>query len=93
MLLVVTREGYSRKGWQSLGFGRLGLRMWPVAFFGTLAITVAATAAVWATPLASVAAPDGGIVNSAVGLVIQVLILATSFALAEEIGIRGYLLP
>jgi membrane protease YdiL (CAAX protease family) len=93
MLLVVTREGYARKGWQSLGLGRLRLRMWPVAFFGTLAITVAATAAVWATPLASVTAPDGGIITSAVGLVIQVLILATSFALAEEIGIRGYLLP
>ena len=93
MLLVVTREGYSRKGWQSLGLGRLGLRMWPIAFFGTLAITVAATAAVWATPLASVTAPAGGIIKSAVSLVIQVLILATSFALAEEIGIRGYLLP
>lgn len=92
MLLVVTREGYSRKGWQSLGLGRLGLRLWPIAFLGTLAITVAATAAVWATPLASVTAPHGGIINSAVGLVIQVLILATSFALAEEIGIRGYLL-
>jgi uncharacterized protein len=93
MLLVVTREGYSRKGWQSLGLGRLGLRMWPIAFFGTLAITVAATAAVWATPLASVTAPAGGIISSAVSLVIQVLILATTFALAEEIGIRGYLLP
>jgi len=93
MLLVITGEGYSRKAWQSLGLGRLGLRMWPIAFFGTLAITVAATAAVWATPLASVTAPAGGILNSAVGLVIQVLILATTFALAEEIGIRGYLLP
>ena len=93
MLLVVTRDGYSRKGWRSLGLHRLGLRMWPIAFFGTLAITVAATAAVWATPLASVTAPAGGILNSAVGLVIQVLILATTFSLAEEIGIRGYLLP
>ena len=94
MLLVVTREGYSRKGWQSLGLHRLGLRMWPIAFFGTLAITVAATAAVWATPLASVTAPAGaGIINSAVSLVLQVLLLATTFSLAEEIGIRGYLLP
>ena len=38
MPLVVTREGYSRKGWQSLGLHRLGLRMWPIAFFGTLAM-------------------------------------------------------
>lgn len=93
MLLVVTRDGYSRKGWQALGLQRLGLRMWGIAFFGTLAITVAATAAVWLTPLASVTAPAGGIVNSVVSLVIQVLLLATTFALAEEIGIRGYLLP
>ena len=94
MLLVVTREGYTRKGWQSLGLHRLGLRMWPIAFFGTLAITVAATAAVWATPLASVTAPaGGGIMKSAVSLVIKVALLATTFSLAEEIGIRGYLLP
>ena len=94
MLLVVTRDGYTRKGWRSLGLGRLGLRMWPIAFFGTLAITVAATATVWATPLASVTVPaGGGIINSAVSLVLQVLLLATTFALAEEIGIRGYLLP
>ena len=64
-----------------------------IALLRQLAITVAATAAVWATPLASVTAPAGGILNSAVGLVIQVLILATTFELAEEIGIRGYLLP
>jgi hypothetical protein len=59
--------------------------MWPIAFFGTLAITVAATAAVWATPLASVTAPAGGIINASVKLVVQVLILATTFSLAEEI--------
>jgi uncharacterized protein len=93
MLLVVTREGYCRKGWQPLGLHRLGLRTWWIAFFGTLAITVAATAAVWATPLASVTAPAEGIIKPAVSLVIQVLLLATTFSLAEEIGIRGYLLP
>jgi hypothetical protein len=89
MLLVVAREGNSRKGWQSLGLGRLGLRLWWIAFFGTLAITVAATAAVWATPLASVTAPAGGIINSAVKLAIQVLLLATAFSLAKEIGLNA----
>lgn len=93
MLLVVTREGYSREGWKSLGLHRLGLRVWWIAFFGTLLITVAATAAVWATPLASVTMPPGGVLNSVVRLVIQTLLLATTFSLAEEIGIRGYLLP
>jgi membrane protease YdiL (CAAX protease family) len=93
MLLVVTREGYSRDGWKSLGLHRLGVRVWWIAFFGTLLITIAATAAVWATPLASVTMPPGGVLNSVVRLVIQTLLLATTFSLAEEIGIRGYLLP
>jgi membrane protease YdiL (CAAX protease family) len=93
MLLVVTRDGYSREGWKSLCLHRLGLRVWWIAFFGTLLITVAATAAVWATPLASVTMPPGGVLNSVVRLVIQTLLLATTFSLAEEIGIRGYLLP
>ena len=93
MLLVVTREGYSREGWKSLGLHRLGLRVWWIAFFGTLLITVVATAAVWATPLASVTTPPGGVLNAVVNFVILTLILATTFALAEEIGIRGYLLP
>ena len=69
MLLVVTREGYARKGWQSLGLHRLGLRIWSIAFFGTLLISVAASAVVWATPLASFTAPAGGIINPAVILV------------------------
>ena len=28
MLLVVTREGYSREGWKVLGLHRLGLSVW-----------------------------------------------------------------
>lgn len=92
MLLIVTREGYSREGWRSLGLHRLGLRMWWIAFFGTLAITVVASATVWATPLASVTLSANAVLNETVGLVLQVLILATCFSLSEEIGIRGYLL-
>jgi membrane protease YdiL (CAAX protease family) len=58
-------------------------------FVGTLLITLVATAAVWATPLASVTTPPGRVLNSVVNFVIQMLILATTFPLAEEIGIRG----
>src|SRR5215213_8593308 len=56
MLLVVTREG-----WKSLGLHRLGLSVWWIAFGATLLITVAASAIVWATPLASFIMPEGGI--------------------------------
>ena len=60
MLLVVTRDGRSRQGWRSLGLHRLGLRLWPIAIFGTLLITVVASAVVWLTPLASVVVPAVG---------------------------------
>jgi uncharacterized protein len=93
MLLVVTREGYSREGWKVLGLHRLGLGVWWIAFGLTLLITVAASAVVWATPLASFVVPEGGIVDSLLNFLIQVVILMLTFSLAEEIGIRGYLLP
>ena len=93
MLLVVTREGYSKEGWKSLGLHRLGLNVWWIAFGGTLLITVVASAVVWATPLASFIVPEGGIVTNFIDFLIQVVILALTFALAEEIGVRGYLLP
>jgi hypothetical protein len=64
MLLVVTREGYSREGWKSLGVHRLGLNVWWIAFGVTLLITVAATAIVWATPLASLRVPEIGIADT-----------------------------
>jgi uncharacterized protein len=89
MLLVVTRDGYSREGWKSLGLHRLGLNVWWIAFGATLLITVAASAVVWATPLASFVVPEGGIANA----VINFLITALTLALAEEIGMRGYLQP
>src|SRR5215203_1096099 len=93
MLLVVTREGYSKEGWKSLGLHRLGLNVWWIAFGVTLLITVAASAVVWATPLASFAIPEGGIINPVINFLIQFVILVLWFALGEEIGMRGYLQP
>src|SRR5215218_9249494 len=93
MLLVVTREGYSKEGWKSLGLHRLGLSVWWLAFGVTLLITVAASAIVWATPLASFVMPEGGILNPVINFLIQFVILVLTFALGEEIGMRGYLQP
>jgi membrane protease YdiL (CAAX protease family) len=93
MLLVVTREGYSKEGWKSLGLHRLGLNVWWIAFGVTLLITVAASTVVWATPLASFVVPEGGIINPVINFLIQFVILALTFALGEEIGMRGYLQP
>jgi membrane protease YdiL (CAAX protease family) len=93
MLLLVTREGYTKEGWKVLGLHRLGLSVWWIAFGLTLLITVAASAIVWATPLASFVVPEAGIVDATINFLIQVVILMLTFSLAEEIGIRGYLLP
>jgi len=93
MLLVVTRDGHSKEGWRTLGLHRLGLRVWWIAFFGTLAITVVANAAVWLTPLASATVPPQGVLRVVGSFLLQLPILATTFVLCEEIGFRGYLLP
>jgi uncharacterized protein len=93
MLLVVTRDGYSKEGWKSLGLHRLGLTVWWIAFGATLLITVAASAIVWATPLASFVVPEGGIINPIIWFLLMVGVFALTFVLGEEIGMRGYLQP
>src|SRR5215203_5493889 len=93
MLLVVTRDGYSREGWKSLGLHRLGLNVWWIAFGLTLLVTVAASAVVWATPLASFTMPEGGILDPSISFFILFGMTVLWFGLAEEIGMRGYLQP
>ena len=97
LLLVVTRDGYSREGWKSLGLHRLGLSVWWIAFGVSLLISVVAAAIVWTTPLASFVVPEGGILmgvlNAAIKLLLQVCVVALPFMLSEEIGMRGYLQP
>ena len=93
MLLVVTRDGYTKEGWKSLGLHRLGLNVWWIAFGLTLLITVAASAVVWATPLASFVVPEGGILNAILSFFIFFGMVVLFFGLAEEIGMRGYLQP
>jgi membrane protease YdiL (CAAX protease family) len=93
MLLVVTRDGYSKEGWKSLGLHRLGLNVWWIAFGLTFLITVAASAVVWATPLASFVVPEGGLIDPILSFFIFFGMSVVWFALAEEIGMRGYLQP
>jgi uncharacterized protein len=93
MLLVVTREGYSKEGWKSLGLHRLGLNVWWIAFGVTLLIYVAAAAVVWATPLASFVLPEDGVAGPISGFLIFFVVETLTFSLGEEIGMRGYLQP
>ena len=93
MLLVVTRDGYSREGWKSLGLHRAGVKVWGIAFGVTFLITLVAAALVWATPLASLVMPEYGFFNTVIEFVINFLVVVLVFGLAEEIGMRGYLQP
>jgi uncharacterized protein len=93
MLLVVTREGYSKEGWKSLGLHRLGLNVWWIALGVTFLMSLIASIIVWATPLASFILPEGSLVNPLIQLLIGVAIATATFSLFEEIGMRGYLLP
>jgi uncharacterized protein len=93
MLLVVTRDGYSREGWKSLGLHRLGLSVWWIAFGLTFLMSLIASIIVWATPLASFVLPEGSIFQPLIKFLILAFTLGLVFALIEEIGMRGYLLP
>ena|SRR5215207_8579245 len=93
MLVIVTRDGFSREGWKTLGLHRLGLSVWWMAFLAALLISLVATAIVWATPLASVVVPEYGVGGRLLGFLIQVVVFTPTLVLGEELGWRGYLLP
>ncbi len=89
MLLVVTRDGYSRSGWGRLGMGKLGLRYWPFTLLATAGVSALAIVGVAATGVGSLTAPTGDWLSSSLALCVTGPILA----FAEEIGWRGYLQP
>jgi len=91
ILLALTREGYSKEGWKSLGLHRFGLRIWWLAFGLTLLISLIASFIVWVTPFASFVMPRVGAAVVLLNFLIMVA-FTLPFALGEEIGMRGYLL-
>jgi len=88
MLLVITRDGYHRAGWAQLALHRPGWRYWPLAM---LVPAAALGASYGAATLAGVVswhfAP-----NAPLKLAVAIVI-GSAWALMEEIGWRGYLLP
>lgn len=89
MLLIVTREGWSREGWRGLGVTRLGLRQWPTAIATTAGVNLLAITGVVASGLARFVSPADGWWQDLLALCVTGPILA----FAEEIGWRGYLQP
>ncbi len=94
MVLVLTRDGWTRRGWTVLGVNRLGLKAWPLAILGPVAILAIAYGLLILFGQASLKAPEVSrppgqlIVNMALGLVVGTLL-----AFCEELGWRGYMLP
>jgi membrane protease YdiL (CAAX protease family) len=92
MMFLVTGDGRTREGRALLGLHQLGARLWWIAILGSFLISLLAAALTWATPFAAFTTPaspvDTGL-NFAVNAVVTIL----TFAAAEEIAWRGYLLP
>jgi membrane protease YdiL (CAAX protease family) len=89
MNLVVTRDGWSRDGWRTLGLSRPAFRWWPVAIAIPAAVIVVSEGVVALTGLTH---GDLSALQSPPDIVINFVVVAL-FCLAEEIGWRGYLLP
>jgi len=91
MLLIVTGEGYRAEGWASLGLHRAGFRGWGLALLLPLPIFLFNYGLLWLTGLGTLVVPD-----DAARLLFRLpisLTIGTFYALGEEIGFRGYVLP
>lgn len=93
MLLVVTREGYTKAGWRTLGLHRSGFRTWGFALVAPLVAVGAAYVISWIAGVASPAMPGGFTPFTFLLELVASLVISTAFSLGEEIGFRGYLLP
>jgi len=93
MMLVVTRDGYSKAGWANLGLHRAGLRWWLLALLGPLVLMSAVYGIVWNTSVAQAVFPDGSRLGEMASNVAIGLGISSALAIGEEIGFRGYLLP
>lgn len=97
MFFIVTRDGYRKISWGSLGLHRTGKKIWLFAFFVPFTCLVVSYVLLWMTPAASFVISKDATVG--VWLMMPVKILLVLFfytitsSLGEELGWRGYLLP
>jgi membrane protease YdiL (CAAX protease family) len=94
MLALIAPEGGVRKSLSLLGLDRAGLKAWPLAIAGPAVIHLVGLIILSLAGLAVFAAPQmAGSVGFAIFKILSGLVIGTLFALGEEIGWRGYMLP
>jgi len=94
MLAMVSPEGGFREALSLLGLDRAGLNGWPLAIAGPAAIHLVGFVILSIAGLAVFVAPQmSGSVGFAIFKISTGLLIGTLFALGEEIGWRGYMLP
>ncbi len=94
MMMIITREGWSKEGWRSLGLFTAGFEGWWVAILFPAAVLVICNAILIVMGLGSLHGPGGD--KSALQMAANVgagLFISIGFAFCEEIGWRGYMLP
>jgi membrane protease YdiL (CAAX protease family) len=94
MLAFVAPEGGLRSSFAGLGLTSFGLMGWPLALAGPAVIFLVGLAVLAFLGLTTLAAPqvEGSGAGVALNLLAE-LVGGTLFALCEEIGWRGYMLP
>lgn len=94
MLAWIAPEGGFRKALSLLGLDRAGFKGWPLAIIGPAALHFLSFLVLSITGFAIFAAPQlSGSVGFAIFKISTGLLVGTFFALGEEIGWRGYMLP
>jgi membrane protease YdiL (CAAX protease family) len=94
MLTVIAPEGGFSKVPSLLGLDCAGLRAWPLAIAGPAAIHLAGLVILSLAGLAVFVAPQlSGSVGFTIFKISTGLAVGTLFALGEEVGRRGYMLP
>jgi membrane protease YdiL (CAAX protease family) len=93
MLLWIAPEGGWRKIPGLLALNRAGLKGWPLALGGPLAIYMIGFAILALTGFVAFVEPTGGSFTAIAPDIVVGLVIGTILALFEEAGWRGYMLP
>jgi membrane protease YdiL (CAAX protease family) len=93
LLLLVTRDGYTKAGWAALGLHRAGLRVWGLALLVPFLILGFGYSVIWLTGIASFAMPADGVPVTLPLLLVVGIVSSSVVGFGEEVGFRGYLLP